>query len=447
MVNNAGINRQSFSDGDQIVSLIFALFYNLIFLPLFYLSLFLAFPFKSKIRKGVLGRVGMVRRIREIKKQINNGPLLVLHCASMGEFEHTKPFLLEFKKSKPDFRILVLFFSPSGLENVKPFPAVDFFLYSPHECFLLIWRFFRQLRPTLWIIAKYDVWPNQLWLSRWFKVPIFLINASMHHQSKRLFWLTKPFYRAVYNDFNQILTVSEMDRKNFCRLVDSDILTVIGDTKFDQVLYRQEESRKKEIVPSQFIRDRWIFVAGSTWPEDHVHLIPAIQNLNRKYQQLLTIICPHEPTPSHLDEIKSHLTNGEFILLSEIQNISKEKYLIVDRFGVLANLYSLGKLAYIGGSFKQNIHNVLEAAVYQIPVLFGPVNQILQEAQWLKSNLGGWEVQNSQDIEKIVIKFIENDIFRQECGRKAFKIVEENRGATHRTIQNIIDYLEGQPGK
>lgn len=386
--------------------------------------------------------MGMNRRIRDIKKQINKGSLLVLHCASMGEFEHTKPFLLEFKKTKPDFRILVLFFSPSGFENVKPFSAVDFYLYSPHECFFLIWRFFRQLRPTLWIIAKHDVWPNQIWLARWFKIPIFLINASLHGQSKSLFWFTKPFYRAVYNGFNQVLTISETDRKNFCRLVDSDILTVVGDTKFDQVIYRQQESRKKEIIPSSIVQDRWIFVAGSTWPEDQMHLIPAIQNLNQKYQKILTIVCPHEPTHSHLDEIKSHLPNGEFILLSEIQNFSKEKYLIVDRFGLLANLYSLGKLAYVGGGFKQNIHNVLEAAVYQIPVLFGPVNQSSHEAQLLKNNMGGWEVRNSQEILNIIEKFLENDIFRQECGKKAFRIVEENRGATQRTIQKINDYLQ-----
>jgi 3-deoxy-D-manno-octulosonic-acid transferase len=426
------------------VSVLFVFFYNLIFLPLFYLSLLMVFPFNSKIRKGLLGRMGMNRRIRKIKKQIDNHPLLVLHCASMGEFEHTKPFLLEFKKSKPDFRILILFFSPSGFENVKPFPAVDFYLYSPHECFFLIWRFFRQLKPTLWIIAKHDVWPNQIWLARWFKVPIFLINASLYSGSKRLFWFTKPFYRAVYNNFNLILATSDADRENFCRLVDPDVLTVIGDTKFDQVIYRQEESRKKEIIPHQIVEDRWILVAGSTWPEDHVHLIPALQNLHRKYQKMLSIICPHEPTSAHLAEIKSYLIDGEFILLSEIQNFSNQKYLIVDRFGLLANLYSLGKLAYIGGSFKQNIHNMLEAAVYQIPVLFGPVNQVLYEAQLLKNNMGGWEVRNSQEIQNVIEKFLDNDIFRQECGRKAYKIVEENRGATQRTIEKINDYLENK---
>ena len=426
------------------MSVLFALFYNLIFLPFFYLSLLIVSPFNSKVRKGLLGRMGMIRRLSKIKEQINKHPLLVLHCASMGEFEHTKPFLLEFKKSKPDFRILILFFSPSGFENVKPFPAVDFYLYSPHECFFLIWRFFRQLNPTLWIIAKYDVWPNQIWLARRFQVPIFLINASLHNKSKRLHWFTKPFYRAVYNHFNLILTISDADRENFNRLVDSDILTVIGDTKFDQVIYRQEESRKKEIIPHRIVEDHWILVAGSTWPEDHVHLIPALQNLNRKHQRILTIICPHEPTSAHLAEIQSYLKNGEFILLSEIQNFSNQKYVIVDRFGVLANLYSLGKLAYIGGSFKQNIHNLLEAVVYQIPVLFGPVNQMLLEAQWLKNNMGGWEVRNSQEIQNVIEKFLGNDIFRQECGRKAYKIVEENRGATQRTIEKINEYLENK---
>lgn len=423
------------------MSLFFAILYNLIFIPIFYLLLLLAIPFNSKIRRGIIGRLGMSRRVKEIKKQVNNRPVMVLHAASLGEFEHTKPFLLEFKKIKPDYFILVLFFSPSGFENVKHFPSVDAYLYSPHECFFSIWRFFRQLKPSLWIIAKYDVWPNQLWLARWFKVPIFLINATLHRGSKRLFWFTKPFYRAVYNKFNLILTISELDRQNFCQLVSNDRLVVIGDTKYDQVIYRKEESRKKELIPAKLVETHWIFVAGSTWPEDHVHLLPALKILHKKYEQLLSIICPHEPTAEHLAEIEAYLQDEKSIRISQINSISNEKFIIVDQMGLLANLYSVGKLAYIGGSFKQNIHNVLEAAVYQIPVIFGPVNQVLLEAQILKSNMGGWEVRNSQEIQNIIEKFIKNDIFRRECGQKAYRVVEENRGATQKTIHKIIEYL------
>jgi len=243
--------------------------------------------------------------------------------------------------------------------------------------------------------------------------------------------------------FSKILTISENDSVNFARLVDPEKILVVGDTKFDQVIFRRDESQKMKIIPPGILKDRWVFIAGSTWPEDHVHLIPAIQNLHKESLQFLSIICPHEPTLNHIAELKNHLHGLPHILLSDIQNYQAESIIIIDRIGLLANLYGLGKSAYVGGSFKQNIHNVLEAAVYQIPVIYGPVNQNSHEAQLLKASMGGWEVRNSEGIQNIIEKFISNDVFRLEAGLKAFSVVENNLGATSKTIQVIASFLKG----
>jgi 3-deoxy-D-manno-octulosonic-acid transferase len=426
-------------------SIFYALFYNVIFLPAFYLALFLISLFNAKVRKGFWSRFGLSRQLKPFLKQKSNHPVMVLHCASMGEFEHTKPFLVEFKKERPEYQIMVLFFSPSGYENVKSFPVVDHFMYSPHECIVSLWSFMNKVKPSLWIVAKHDVWPNQVWFCRLFHVPLFLINASLHEQSSRLFWLMRPFNRSVYKHFTRILAVSSADRYNFSRLVNNGICQVVGDTKYDQVIYRRDESRHKQIMPPDIYNGRWVMVAGSTWPEDHFHLIPAMKKLLEENEKAMFVICPHEPTTAHLEELRIHLGEVRAALLSGLDHYRNEKIIIIDRIGVLANLYGIGKVAYVGGSFKQNIHNVLEAAVYKIPVLFGPVNQNSHESQLLKAGKGGWEVHNALEIQHVVEKFMINDVYRQESGWQAFKVVQDHGGATVKTIRNILSVVNHVP--
>lgn len=421
-----------------MLRMFFIFLYNVLFVPVMFLGIHIVALFHSKLRRGLLGRYRIYRDLRKLRPPLNGGPVMVVHCASMGEFEHIKPFLLEFKKMRPDYRILVLFFSPSGYENVRSFPAVDLFLYTPFDWFLSVWRFIRRVKPSLWVVAKHDVWPNQVWIARMHRIPIFLINASLHQQSSRLLRYTRTFHQSVYGNFTRILTISENDRHHFLKLTEPEKITVVGDTKYDQVLYRRDESLKKKIIDPALLAHRWVLVAGSTWPEDQQHLIPAVKSLTRRYPQFLTIFCPHEPTASHIDQLQKSLQPMKTILLSEISNYSGEPFIIVDRVGVLANLYSLGKVGYVGGSFRQNIHNALEPAVYGIPVLFGPVNRNSHAAQLLKAEGGAVEVRSAEEIEHVLEKFIRNDIYRRETGKKAFQVVEENRGATRRTIDIIL---------
>jgi 3-deoxy-D-manno-octulosonic-acid transferase len=419
----------------------FFLVYNTVLLPVLYMFIYIAALFKVKIRKGLIGRHILFKELRRNSSVFFNKPILVLHCASMGEFEHTKPFLKEFRKVKPDFKIIVIFFSPSGYENVKKFSVVDLFLYSPNEWIISVWRFIRRLKPKAWVIAKHDVWPNQVWLCRFLKIPLFLINASLHTQSGRLSKIYLSFYRSVYRSFTKVLTISEDDRKNLLQIIPSDDLVVVGDTKYDQVIYRRDESQKMQIIPRSILKNRWVFIAGSTWPADHQYLFPTVISLKAKYPQLLTIICPHEPTRQHLDEIYNQISVNDFVLLSNIHHFKGQSFIIIDRVGVLANLYGLGKAAYVGGGFRQNVHNVLEAAVYKIPVLFGPINQNSHEVQLLKKESGGWEVSDAGEIEILLERFILNDIYRQECGLRAYRIVELNRGATRKTVDHIVSNL------
>ncbi|GAB4338320.1 MAG: glycosyltransferase N-terminal domain-containing protein [Calditrichia bacterium] len=418
------------------------LLYNILFIPLLLLLVHLVAVFNKKVRHGLNGRYRLYQQLRRSGLLKSTAPRVVFHCASMGEFEHIKPFLLALRKKRPDYKIIVLFFSPSGFENIKQFAAVDLFLYAPLDWFFPVLRFFLTVKPSLWIIAKHDVWPNQLWVGRMLKVPVFLINASLHSQSSRLLWFSKPLHQLLYRNFTAILTVSETDRNNFLQLVPPKMVQVAGDTKYDQVIVRRNESLKKHFLPAEFVKKRWVFVAGSTWPEDHQRLIEPLKKLLQKYPDMLCIICPHEPDEGHLGELKKAFGGFEpYILLSEIERHQRERVLIVDRIGVLANLYSFGKVAYVGGSFKQNIHNVLEPAVYGQPILFGPVNNNSYEAQLLKAGGGAVEIHSAEEFYVQMEKFLKNDIYRQEAGRKAARVVEENKGATEKTITHILQYL------
>ena len=177
------------------MNIIIFIIYNLIFVPIFFVLCHLGAIFNQKLRLAIVGRYWIHHNLRKSGFKFKSDPLMVVHCASMGEFEHIKPFLVQFKKARPDFHIIVLFFSPSGYKNVQSLPGVDLFLYAPFDWFLPVFRFMIRLKPTLWVIAKHDVWPNQVWFANWLKIPLFLINASLHSNSKRLKWYSKYFDR------------------------------------------------------------------------------------------------------------------------------------------------------------------------------------------------------------------------------------------------------------
>jgi 3-deoxy-D-manno-octulosonic-acid transferase len=422
---------------------IFFILYNFVFFPIFFIIAHLAIPFHDKVRMGLLGRY----RTNWIKKDFSrkksaSKPLILIHCASMGEFEHIKPFIRSFKQHEQQSLIVVMFFSPSGYENVKQFPGVDLFIYSPIDWWLPVLRTFRILKPAAVIIAKHDVWPNQVWIANFLQIPCVLINASLHSKSRRLRPLVRNFHKSIYNNLSRIITISKPDAENYKKVAPEADIIIAGDTKFEQVILRMEESQRKMVITEAVWQNKKVLVAGSVWPEDEDHLTPAIKNVAAQFPDLLVIACPHEPTDTHIDELQQKLLPISVCLFSQLNNYDSETVVIVDKIGLLANLYSIAQMAYVGGSFKQNIHNVLEPAVYGIPVIFGPVNQNSREAQLLKKSGGGFEVHNSAEIEDAVIKFFKDDFYRRKIGTFASNVVMENTGATQRTIEAILPFLE-----
>ena len=427
-----------------MVTAIYFLIYNLLVYPLAFAVFHIYALFNRKFRRGIAGRYRSFRRVKAFLRSL--GPekpeIFLLHCASMGEFEHARPLLRALKAQRPESRTVVMFFSPSGYENVKSAPGVDLFIYAPFDWWWPVRRLFRALRPRALLIAKYDVWPNQLWMARSLKIPALLLNATLQKTSGRLHPALRWFQRTLYRGLTRILTISETDRDNYLRLARAEAVIAVGDTKYDQVISRAEESRTTLPLPSAVCQGKRIFVAGSTWPEDETHLLPALRQLHRSYGDLLTIICPHEPTPAHLAQLSDALLPLRGCRLSQLDHYRGEPVIVIDRIGILANLYALARAAYVGGSFKQNIHNVLEPAVYGIPVLFGPVNRNSHEAQLLKAAGGGLEVHSEAEIRTALEKIFSEEDYRRQTGEAARQLVEAHRGATARTVEEILKRLE-----
>jgi len=423
------------------MAILFLIFYNIVVLPLLVLAAHVAAIFSKKIRRGVLGRYQSLGKIRAFKQLLpSDTKTFLVHCASMGEFEHTRPVLLKLKEAFPESKTIVMFFSPSGYENRQETPGVDLFIYTPFDWAFTMRRLLRTVNPDALLIARYDVWPGLVMQAQFSGIPAILVNASIYNKSSRLTPWLLGIQRLIYRHLSAVLAISAEDGKRFALLINADKISVTGDTKYEQVLARRDEVTRAPLIPEKVSNKKLIFVAGSSWSEGEAHFIPALKA--HADEKLLILICPHEPTEEHLFHLQQHLNPLKSIRLSEIDSYSGEQVVLIDRIGILANLYKLADFAYVGGGFKQNVHNVLEPAAYAIPVLFGPNNENSREAQLLKSSGGGIEVLDQTAFDKAFEILIGNKDVRDEKGIAAFSIIKKNLGASNNTIDAIRLRLE-----
>lgn len=417
--------------------------YSAIVLPLLWLALRTLGLVNGKIRRGIRGRRGLFASLQsQVATKLGPGTRLWFHASSLGEFEQAKPIIAALKQRRNGIRIIVTFFSPSGFEHSKKYPLADILTYLPFDTRANARRFLDLVQPDVAVIIRYDVWPNHLWELQRRGIPTLIANATMRANTRRRFPLVRHFHHFVYDAINDILTVSKDDAEAFAIFALSKAaIEAIGDTRYDQVSIRSAEAKRRHIVAGQIVQGKRVLVAGSTWPEDEAVLIPAVVKLQETFGDLLLILVPHEPTPDYLEELESEIP-GASIRFSALNDYAGERILIVDSIGILLSLYSYAHLAYIGGSFKQNVHNVLEAAVYGVPVVYGPKHRNSQEAVQLAEAGGGFVVQDAQQMYDVVKSLLEDDEKKQTAGRIAGEFVRRNVGATQRFLSHLDRYLK-----
>lgn len=397
--------------------------------------------FNSDIRKALNLRYCVFDELRRIKNKIpHQNKIVLLHAASMGEFEHVKPLITKIK-STYNTSIIVTFFSPSAYENVKQYPGVELFIYLPLDKRSNWQKFYNILKPDLIIISKHDVWPNQIWMAEKYRIPIFLVNASLSRNSSRTrFWI-RYFLKYVYRSFDHIFAISTQDMERFAKYFPLCRVSKMGDTKFDQVLIRKDEAASKHLIPGQWTENNLIILLGSIWPEDSEHILPVISTILEKKANVKVIIVPHQPSNHFIESLNAGMQKFDPVLFTDRSHLRESRLLIIDVVGVLADLYKYADIAYVGGSFKQGIHNVMEPAIYKIPVLYGPVHKNSFEAINLHKAGGSVLLNNEKDGLAILEDLIGNENKRVEIGNMAYKFAVENLGATDRIVREWVDYL------
>jgi 3-deoxy-D-manno-octulosonic-acid transferase len=417
--------------------------YNWLFIPLFWVLLQINALFNSKIHRGIQGRKGLFNQIKNNLEKLKSKRRVWFHSSSMGEFEQAKPIIAALRKKYSDINIIVTFFSPSGFDHTKNYQLADINTYIPFDTKTNARRFLDLLQPTAAVFVRYDVWPNHLWELNARNIPVFIANATMRESSARFYPVLKSFHRLLFNGFESILTVSSKDVESFSLFgLTHPSVQAIGETRYDQVWERSSEARKKHFIPQNIIKGKKVFVAGSTWPEDEEVLLPTIKKLLEYDSNVLTILVPHEPTEEALETIEHQFNSKtKSIRFSLLNDYSHEPVIIVDSIGILMALYQYASVAYVGGSFRQGIHNVLEPAVYGIPVVYGPRHTNSQEAQELSRRGGGFVINDQQECYKILRTLLGNKKVNTVAGNEALKLVKENIGATERFIEHISKVL------
>jgi 3-deoxy-D-manno-octulosonic-acid transferase len=418
---------------------IWQLLYNVLFIPVLAVLIRIASTFNRKIRRGISGRKRIFEDLIVNRRTLDQTKKTIwFHSSSLGEFEQAKP-IIEKLKNETNVNTVVSFFSPSGYENSKKYPFADLITYMPFDSKWQAGRFIKIVKPDVAVFMRYDIWPNHIWELSKKDIPSLLVDATMKKKSPRKLPVIKSFHKNVFGKFRKILTISEQDSKGFIELgCAPEKVDIVGDTRFDRVYNRSLAAKTANVIDDTILLGKKILVAGSTWEQDEEVVLPVFKTLAKFDNMIMLIIAPHEPTLLHLEKIENEFA-GELhtIRLSHLTNYSNEKVIIVDSIGILSILYKHADAAFVGGSFKQNVHNVLEAAVYGVPVLFGPKIENSQEAKQLFETNGGMLVRGKKEMYRRVRSLFWDEELRKKRGARSFEYVRKNIGATEKIFAEI----------
>ena len=419
------------------------LLYNFLVIPFIYLLFKIARIFNKKIRSGFDRRRVQNQFIKEEMKLLDSSKKMIwFHSASLGEFEQAKPIIEKLRKEQ-NINILVTFFSPSGYDNSKKYPFADIVAYMPFDFDKAVIEFLEIVNPNVVIFMRYDIWPNLLWQLGAKKIPTMIVDATMQKNSKRKIFIVKQFHKSIYKCFSDVLTVSIHDAESFLDFkIPKSKIKAVGDTRFDRVYQKSLTAQSKKLFRDGLFEGKKIFVFGSSWDEDENVVFPAFEKLAQNDENVIMIVAPHEPTEIHLEKIENYFVKKlKTIRFSSKNNYSDERIIIIDSVGILLTLYFYANVAYVGGSFKQGIHNVLEPAVYGIPVIFGPKIESSLEAIELVKRGASQIVKNIEETFLILSRLFSEDEFRDKMGLIASNYVNENIGASSKIITEIEKYL------
>ena len=422
--------------------------------------------FNKKIKKMWRGEREAVDLLKE--KVDPTAKYVWFHAASLGEFEQGRPLIEQLKATHPEYKILLTFFSPSGYEVRKNYEGADIVCYLPLDTIRNARRFLRAVHPVMAFFIKYEFWYNYLHILRHRGVPVYSVSSIFRPGQVFFKWYGRN-YAKVLHCITHFFVQNEVSLQ-LLKGIGIDEATVVGDTRFDRVLQIKEQSKElpiveafkgingkgdackdelsedacKRVLSKDACKDDLsengckgckVFVAGSSWQPDEDIFIRFFND----HPDWKLIIAPHVIGEDHLAYIldKLQMKAVRYTQATE-QSAAEARCLIIDCFGLLSTIYRYGEIAYVGGGFGVGIHNVPEAAVWGVPVLFGPNNKRFQEAQDLLACKGSFEVTDYDSFNTIISRLISDDKFRHQCGEASANYVKSRSGATDIIMKSVV---------
>lgn len=432
--------------------------------------------FNKKIKKMWRGEREAVDLLKE--KVDPTAKYVWFHAASLGEFEQGRPLIEQLRATHPEYKILLTFFSPSGYEVRKNYEGADIVCYLPLDTIRNARRFLRAVHPVMAFFIKYEFWYNYLHILRHRGVPVYSVSSIFRPGQVFFKWYGRN-YAKVLHCITHFFVQNEVSLQ-LLKGIGIDEATVVGDTRFDRVLQIKEQAKKLPIVEAfkgingkgdackdDLSEDAYkedlsedackedlsengckddlsengckgckVFVAGSSWQPDEDIFI----RFFNAHPDWKLIIAPHVIGEDHLAYIldKLQMKAVRYTQATE-QSAAEARCLIIDCFGLLSTIYRYGEIAYVGGGFGVGIHNVPEAAVWGVPVLFGPNNKRFQEAQDLLACKGSFEVTDYDSFNTIISRLISDDKFRHQCGEASANYVKSRSGATDIIMKSVVE--------
>ena len=404
--------------------------YNIIMYAI-QLGVAIASLFNEKVRKMWRGER---EAFRILKEQVDpNAQYVWFHAASLGEFEQGRPIIERLRQEHPEYKILLTFYSPSGYEVRKNYQGADIICYMPIDTVTNARRFLRLIRPCMAFFIKYEFWYNFLHILKHRNVPTYSVSSIFRPNQVFFRWYGKNYGR-VLRCFTKFFVQNEQS-KELLNSIGITEVEITGDTRFDRVLQIKEAAKELPVVEA-FASGR-LFVAGSSWLPDEEIFIKYF-NEHRDWK---LIIAPHVIGEDHLQQIEKLLEGRKVIRYtqadSQRDSLKDAEVLIIDCFGLLSSIYRYGQVAYVGGGFGVGIHNLPEAAVWDIPVFFGPNNERFQEAQELKRNGGGLEIHNYEEFAARMNELTADPASRIKRGEAAGGYVKGKAGATEVVLRQL----------
>lgn len=399
--------------------------------------------FNEKVRKMWRGEREAFKILKQ--KVDPNAKYIWFHAASLGEFEQGRPLMERIRKDYPQYKILLTFYSPSGYEVRKNYEGADIICYMPVDTRLNAIRFLRLVRPVMAFFIKYEFWSNFLHILKHRNIPTYSVSSIFREDQVFFKWYGRN-YAGVLKCFTRFFVQNEESKRLLEGIGIKDV-DVVGDTRFDRVLQIKEaakqlpicEAFRTGVASSQSAdvphTDFKVFVAGSSWPPDENIFIPFFN----EHKDWRLLIAPHVIAEEHLKLILSLIKGKKVVRYTQTtpEEAAEADVLIIDCFGLLSSMYNYGDVAYIGGGFGVGIHNTLEAAVWNMPVIFGPNNKKFQEAQGLLKSGGGFEINTYEDFSGLMSSLMNDETFLKQAGDKAGAFVAHLAGATDKVLASV----------